>query len=158
MRDAKIPIGCCKCGFRFGVHVSLQAPSGKDRVPPLFARVKLFSLDKQFSCAYYSRMANTSTAARVAATKHKQRKPFRSLRGHARQFDCALRKIRKELGLTLRDVEKGSGVNLPGIWRCEIGAEVELSKALKLAKFFGVPVEQLWKLKDGASHDRARRS
>lgn len=55
-----------------------------------------------------------------------------------------LKKVREELGLTQRDVSTGSGINNATVCDAELGFEVTLSTALKLAAFFGKSIESLW--------------
>lgn len=57
---------------------------------------------------------------------------------------CRMRKKRQELGLTLRDVEKATKVNNVTILDAERGCGITLQNALRLARFFGVAVEDLW--------------
>jgi DNA-binding XRE family transcriptional regulator len=59
-------------------------------------------------------------------------------------WKCALKQKRKQLNLTLLDVEKGCGVNITNLSRIERGSELCLSTAKSIAKFFGCSVEELW--------------
>lgn len=52
--------------------------------------------------------------------------------------------LRGALGLTTRDVSGATGISNSVICRAEHGMEVWISTALKLAKFFEQPVEQIW--------------
>ncbi len=59
-----------------------------------------------------------------------------------------LRKLRESLGLTQRDVSVGSGTNNATIADSESGFEMTLTTALKLAKFYGKSIEELWTPKE----------
>lgn len=60
-------------------------------------------------------------------------------------FACQLKAKREALGLSQRDVCRATHLNVSTVCRVEQGVDLTLSRALKLAKFFGCPVEQLWK-------------
>ncbi len=60
---------------------------------------------------------------------------------------CRLFDIRKQLGLTLRDIETVTGIPNPSLSGWEHGFNVNLDKALILARFFGCKIEDLWRLK-----------
>lgn len=64
--------------------------------------------------------------------------------GRRRPFECLLRLKRKEVGLTQKDVASKCGIHLCTLSEIERGAAPALSVALKLAAFFGEPVEALW--------------
>jgi predicted transcriptional regulator len=79
------------------------------------------------------------------AEKAAKTKPRRNPRpGVKAVWKCGLRKKRIDLGLSLRDVEKGTGVSAPTISRAERGDDLILSHAVALARYFGVAVEELW--------------
>jgi DNA-binding XRE family transcriptional regulator len=59
-------------------------------------------------------------------------------------FSCCLHTLRKNLGLTLRDVSK-CGVDIATIARAERGHEIHLSHALRLAALFERSVSDIWK-------------
>ncbi len=83
------------------------------------------------------------TATEVAARK--KPKVFKTDRGVKRRVPNCLLELRNSLGLTTRDVAKATGINNSVICRAEHGMEVWISTALKFAKFFEKPVEQIWK-------------
>ncbi len=57
---------------------------------------------------------------------------------------CNIKELRETLGLTQRDVANAVGSSGPVIHCAEHGHEIYLSLALKLAKFFGLSVEEIW--------------
>lgn len=57
---------------------------------------------------------------------------------------CRLRAVREGLGLTLRDVGAATGVHHGVLSRWERGGDATVSLALKVARFFGKSVEELW--------------
>ena len=63
---------------------------------------------------------------------------------------CTVRERRKADGLTLQEVADGADVSLTTLARLEVGGQVTLSNALRVARWFGVPVEELWKLRRAA--------
>lgn len=67
------------------------------------------------------------------------------------RMTAALRETRAAAGLTIAQVEVGSGVY--GYSQIERGKNVNLRHAMMLARFFGKPVEELWSLPAaGADH------
>lgn len=58
-----------------------------------------------------------------------------------------VKEFRDKHGLTLRDVSQGSQVPLATLLRMQYGCEVELTKALLLAKFFETDVNSLFSLR-----------
>jgi len=82
------------------------------------------------------------TAAKIASKK-KPKKP-KLWTSQKKIFNCELRELRVQLGLTMRDVSK-CGVCLATIARAEQGFEIELSHAIMLAKFFEKPIEEIWR-------------
>lgn len=94
-------------------------------------------------------MSRKPTPAEAAAAKKVKnpvtwgsRRAARRKTIHPRNVLCA---IREGLGLTQRDVSSGSGVNNATVADAEAGFEVSLTTAIKLAAFFGKPIEELWK-------------
>lgn len=96
-------------------------------------------------------------ASRPRTISQLQPKPPRVLKAWANGrniFDTTLlQRCREESGLTLREVAGYSGVSIATLDRMERGFQCELSSAMKLAKFWELPIEQLWKLK-GKDGDR----
>ena len=56
-----------------------------------------------------------------------------------------LQKLRNSLKLTQAEVADAIGVSRPHIANAESGFNVTLSTALRLAKFYGKSVEDIWK-------------
>jgi DNA-binding XRE family transcriptional regulator len=63
-------------------------------------------------------------------------------------FNCKIREMREGLGLSSRDVGKGAGVGHVNVTRAESGYGVNLHTAMKLAKFFGKKIEDIWSLRE----------
>lgn len=84
-----------------------------------------------------------SPAERMAA--HKSRKPTAPA-GRKVVWVCRIREVRTGLKppLSLRDVEKGTGLDSGHVSQIENGTELTLGNARVLAKFFGKTVEELW--------------
>ena len=80
-------------------------------------------------------------AAKRAATPP-ARKPTQPIK-----LLCNLKRKRKELGLTLYDVADALGTTHVSVLRAERGEKVCLTTALRLAEFYGVSVNDIWKLK-----------
>lgn len=57
---------------------------------------------------------------------------------------CSMRARRNKLGLTLRDVGEAVGMSAAGLSVIEHGAETQMTTAIKLARFFGCKVEEIW--------------
>lgn len=79
------------------------------------------------------------TAKQLAAKK----KP-RKVRFGDCGLNCRILHLRSHLGLTVRDVATGSGVNESLISRAEHNFDVCMTTALKIAKFFERPLEEIW--------------
>lgn len=82
----------------------------------------------------------TTPAERAAAKK----KPRGVGPARARRWKCGVRLLRESMGLSLRDVERETGVSNATLSHVERGCDTTLRTALRLAAFFGVPVEVLW--------------
>jgi DNA-binding XRE family transcriptional regulator len=67
--------------------------------------------------------------------------------GHRRIFHCNINFLREQKGLSLRDVEKHSGISHSTLCRAEAGLRVNLDAALRIARFFETSVEKLWTLR-----------
>lgn len=61
-----------------------------------------------------------------------------------REFDTRMRDLRRQHGLSLRDVQRGCDIHPSVLCRAEAGMDVYLTTALRLAKFFETTVEELW--------------
>lgn len=59
-------------------------------------------------------------------------------------WKCRLKEIRKESGLTLRDLEESIGVDDVTILFAEKGCGISLDTAMRIAKFFCLPIESIW--------------
>lgn len=57
---------------------------------------------------------------------------------------CACKTVREKLGLSTRNVALAVGMNSSTYWRIECGSDVTLTDARKLARFFGMSLEELW--------------
>lgn len=87
-------------------------------------------------------MSEKSPAEKLAEKKAAAKKPSM---GRKVVFDkVLLQDLRTVLGLSLRDVERATGVSNCSILDAERGSELSLSSALKLAQFYGKSVEEIW--------------
>lgn len=81
-----------------------------------------------------------SPAEKLAESKKSDaRKPGRKV-----VFKCNIIEYRKKLGLTIKDVAKGTGLTRSSISVIERGSDPQLSSVCKIAFFFGVKIEELW--------------
>lgn len=60
-----------------------------------------------------------------------------------------LRTMRTDKGISLRDAAEASGLDHATLSRIELGFDPDIRNALLVAAFYGLPVEQIWKLKAG---------
>jgi transcriptional regulator with XRE-family HTH domain len=76
-----------------------------------------------------------------------QAKPRRTrkLTNHPRVWQCAVRRERERLRLSLDEVSEAVGMSKCGLWQVERGSDPMLTTAWKLAHFFGFPIADLWK-------------
>lgn len=80
------------------------------------------------------------TPAEHAARSKAKKKKFH-LHPH---WAPTLREVRNSLGLSLYDVKQATGIAESAMSRIERGTDPMLSTALKLAVYYGRPVEVLW--------------
>lgn len=64
--------------------------------------------------------------------------------GRKRSWKCLLMPMREKLGLTIRDVAEGTGIDNVTISAVEHGVNLRLTTARDIAAFFGVTVEEMW--------------
>lgn len=81
------------------------------------------------------------------AAKKKGKKPFRTAKGVDAKLNCRLREFRDALGLSQREVATGADISYAVICRAEHGMEVWVGTALRIAKFFGKSIEEIWSRK-----------
>lgn len=62
-------------------------------------------------------------------------------------WDCKIRVERERLKLTLDDVAEAVGITKSGLSKVERGSDPMLTTATKLATFYGMTIDQLWRLK-----------
>ena len=62
-------------------------------------------------------------------------------------LDSTASEFRNRLRLSQQDVADALSLCVPSVRSAEVGHELSLTTAIKIAQFYGVPVEQLWKLK-----------
>ncbi len=60
------------------------------------------------------------------------------------KYRCRILELRNALGLTQAAVANAIGSHGPVINDAEHGREVSLATALKVAAFFGKPIEEIW--------------
>jgi DNA-binding XRE family transcriptional regulator len=84
---------------------------------------------------------------KTPAERYAAKKPPRPTSPDLRRkviWKCSLAECRAALGLTLRDVEKGTGVSNCTLSHIERGYGLTLETAWAIAEFFGVPITELW--------------
>lgn len=86
-------------------------------------------------------------AERLAAKK--QRKRPKNYLPYVRKITwaCGARDARVSLRLAMRDVAEAVGLSVSSYWYLEMGGDVCLTTARRVAAFFGKTVEELWKEK-----------
>jgi len=62
---------------------------------------------------------------------------------------CTIRELRESLRISLRDVARACKMGVPTLWMIEMGGDVRMTTARKLADFFGRTVEELWPKRKG---------
>lgn len=80
----------------------------------------------------------------VSKMKRHPRKAPRVSAG--RVLGSRIQELREKHDLTLRAISAACGVPTTTLLRMQYGRECELSSALKLAKFFETPVEEIFSL------------
>lgn len=94
-------------------------------------------------------MKNKTPAQLLAASKTvKPSRPIKPNASRASPWNCSLRRLRDELGLSLDDVANAVGMSKAGYWEIEKGGDPMLSTAHKLAKFFGKATCDIWRRRD----------
>lgn len=85
------------------------------------------------------------TAAQIAAEKAANPKGKREvpLRPHY-VVPNKLKELREAAKLSLGDVEAGSGVGSQTVASAEAGGDVSLSRAMALAAFWELPINEIW--------------
>jgi predicted transcriptional regulator len=85
------------------------------------------------------------TAAQIKAEKEANPKGKRAvpLRPHYVVPNC-LAKLRSDAGLSLGDVESGSGVGSQTVSSAEEGGDISLSRAMALAAFWEQSIGEIW--------------
>jgi DNA-binding XRE family transcriptional regulator len=61
---------------------------------------------------------------------------------------CRLKDLREALKLSKRDVARAIGMSSTCYGEAERGANIVLTNALAIAKFFGLPIEKIWRPPD----------
>jgi DNA-binding XRE family transcriptional regulator len=91
------------------------------------------------------RMSTTKTPAEKLAAAKRER--ARENRHPVRKFSkvpCLCRETRVQLGLSLHDVCKATGISPAGLSAIERGGDVQMTTCHKLCRFFGMTVGDLW--------------
>lgn len=83
-------------------------------------------------------------AEKLSDALKKQRTPKRKV-----LYTCRLKGLREALGLKPVDICRATGVANSSYHYIEQGCELSLDYALKLSKFFGVSVNDIWVPIDG---------
>ncbi len=82
--------------------------------------------------------------AEELAAKLTQEGRKRPLSSRKVRWHCHLRRLREKLGLQQQDVARAIGCCNSVVSTAERGHEPVLTNAMKLARFFGKSVEELW--------------
>lgn len=61
-----------------------------------------------------------------------------------RTWNCTINKRRELLGLTLQQIGRATGVSPAILSNISNGTDLRLTTAVKIAKFFGCFIEELW--------------
>ena len=72
-------------------------------------------------------------------------------------LECRLREVREALLLPIWAVAKATGVDGSTISRVERGSDPVLSAAMRLAKFYGKSIEELWTIATETTSDASER-
>lgn len=85
------------------------------------------------------------TAAEIKAEKEANPKGKRAAAART-HYECPnqLKKLREDAKLSFGDVASGSGVGAQTISSAEDGSDISLSRALALAAFWEMTVEEIW--------------
>ncbi len=80
------------------------------------------------------------TRAQIDAAKKpvKKRRPV--------VWSCRVREVRMELGLTIGDVSKATGLSNAAICNAEHGSGCDLDTRQRIAGYFGMEVTELWEI------------
>lgn len=95
-------------------------------------------------------MAAKKTPAQLLAERKtpKQSRPIKPNASRKSPWNCCLRRLREELGLSLDDVAKAVGMSKAGYWELEKGGDPMLTTAHKLSEFFGKTTCDIWRRRD----------
>jgi DNA-binding XRE family transcriptional regulator len=86
------------------------------------------------------------TPAEKLAKKHKrQRAPRNRSTVRNTPWKCCCRELRDSLGLTLDHAAVGCGLSKTAYWQIEQGTDPMLTTAIRIAKFYGREIGELWK-------------
>lgn len=88
------------------------------------------------------------TPAELLARTRKRKRSPRNRVSKVGPLYCFCRVAREELGLSLDAVAEAIGMSKTAIWQIEHGGDPVLTTALKLAAFYGMPIERLWEKRD----------
>lgn len=77
-------------------------------------------------------------------SKQAKKKPRPKAKNKPILWECRLLEVRVAKGLTRKAVSKVTSITEVQIWRLETGANVRLSTAYVLAKFYGLSIDYLW--------------
>lgn len=66
--------------------------------------------------------------------------------GHSLGMVCRLHSLRTALGLSVKDVAEATNINAAFVARVEGGGNTSVAVAIKLSRFFGKRVEEIWTL------------
>lgn len=87
------------------------------------------------------------TPAETLASKKQRQRPKRNTPASSERvlWTCGLSELREQCNLSMRDVAESVGLSVSAYFRIEKGyADVSLSNAMNIAKFFGKTICEIW--------------
>ena len=84
--------------------------------------------------------------AAILATKRPRKRLPRNLKPYVRKttWECKLRDVRDSFGLSIDEVVENINVSKTAYWQIEKGGDPMLSTAVKIAKFYGRDIGEIW--------------
>lgn len=59
-------------------------------------------------------------------------------------WECGIVALREALNLSMKDVASAIGMSMTAVFQIEHGCDPMLTSAVRLAAFYGKPIEKLW--------------
>ena len=86
-------------------------------------------------------------AEKLASKKPRQRAPRNHVPTRRVVWSCQIRELREALRMSIRDTAQAVGMSVSALWQIEMGGDLVLTTARKLAEFFGRTTDELWPAK-----------